>query len=107
MAKAESGMNPDNAIEKQAEFENKLRSLDSAALFDEAANRIWLSAYANNNPRSCYHWQADACYDECARRERPDIYRSAYRKTYIGCGHGDPYPKDEWCPEAKKEGVSA
>lgn len=39
---------------------------------------IWLSAYANNNYRSDYHWQVDACYDECEKRNKIDIYEKTY-----------------------------
>lgn len=48
---------------------------------DRLTLRIWLSAYANNNPRSDYHWQADACYDEAARRGKPELYVQAYEKA--------------------------
>ena len=30
---------------------------------EETERMIWLSAFANNNPRSDYHWRCDACYD--------------------------------------------
>jgi len=70
--------NPDNSAEKQAEYCAKLEAMENKALFDETRNRLWLSAYANNNPRSCYHWQVRACYDETQRREKPNLYESAY-----------------------------
>lgn len=41
-------------------------------------DRIWLSAYADSNPRSDYHWQADACYDEARRRGKPELYQQAW-----------------------------
>jgi hypothetical protein len=63
-------------------------------LFKECRDMIWFSVYANNNPRSCYHWQADYTYDEAQRRGKPKIYGDAYRVTYMGCGYSDPHPKD-------------
>ncbi len=44
-------------------------------------DRIWLSAYASNNPRSDYHWQAEACYDEAVRRGNIDLYYKAYERA--------------------------
>lgn len=60
--------NPDNSGEKQEEYCKGLESFSDADLQKQAQDRIWLSGYASNNPRSCYHWQADACYDEAKRR---------------------------------------
>ncbi len=71
--------NPDNSAAKQIEYCAKLEAMDDKALFDAAKQMIWLSTYANNNPRSCYHWQADACYDESRRREKPNLYDDAYK----------------------------
>lgn len=70
--------NPDNSGEKQTAFCTELACLTDEALLAKTKDRIWLSGYANNNPRSCYHWQADACYDEAARRGKPKIYKAAY-----------------------------
>jgi hypothetical protein len=66
---------------KQLYFD-RLAAMDEKALFEECKLKIWLSAYANNNPRSDYHWQVDACGDECDRRGRKDIYKKAYDETY-------------------------
>jgi len=52
--------------------------MDDTQLFDECKDKIWLSAYANNNPRSDYHWHVDACYDECVRRKKIDLYSKAW-----------------------------
>lgn len=68
----------DNSGKPKADYVAKLAGMDDAALLDEAKNKIWLSAYANNNPRSDYHWHADACYDECQSRGKPEIYQRAY-----------------------------
>jgi hypothetical protein len=53
------------------ENEKKLR--------EECESKIWLSAYAANNPRSDFHWQCDACYDECKKRNKENIYDTAYK----------------------------
>lgn len=63
------------------EFADKIAALDDDAFEDAAKNVIWLSAYANNNPRSDYHWQADACYDEAQRRGKPYLYKNAYDRA--------------------------
>jgi hypothetical protein len=47
----------------------------------QAEQDIWLSAYANNNPRSDYHWQADTCRKEAQRRGHPELYERAYRQA--------------------------
>lgn len=45
----------------------------------ECKTKIRLSAYAGNNPRSDYHWHVDACFDECDRRGKREIYEEAYK----------------------------
>lgn len=49
-------------------FADKLAEADEAEYLKITEEYIWLSAYAANNPRSDYHWQCDACYDEASRR---------------------------------------
>lgn len=68
----------DNYGKPKADYLEKISLMDDDALLDETKNTIYLSAYANNNPRSDYHWHADACYDECQRRGKPEIYQRAY-----------------------------
>ena len=68
----------DNYGKPKSEYLEKLAGMDDDGLFAETKDKIWLSAYANNNPRSDYHWHADACYDECAKRGKPEIYQRAY-----------------------------
>jgi hypothetical protein len=62
-------------------FADKIAALTDGAFEDEAKSRIWLSAYASNNPRSDYHWQCDACYDEAQRRSKPEIYTRAHKRA--------------------------
>lgn len=71
----------DNAGKPRQEFADKIAALSDDGLFDVAEKKIWLSAYANNNPRSDYHWQADACWDEGQRRGKPEIYQRAWKKA--------------------------
>jgi hypothetical protein len=71
----------DNYGKPRALYFEKLKRLSDTKLAEEAENKIWASAYAANNPRSDYHWHASACYAECERRGRPDIYRRAYESA--------------------------
>lgn len=69
----------DNYKTPKIEYLKKIVSMTDDKLLKECKDKIWLSAYANNNPRSDYHWHVDACYDECTRRNRKDIYEKAYK----------------------------
>jgi hypothetical protein len=71
----------DNYRKPRQDFANRIGAMDDAAFVKEAEHYIWLSAYANNNPRSDYHWQCDACYDEAARRGKPELYRQAHKRA--------------------------
>ena len=56
-------------------------------LAKECNDKIWLSAYASNNSASCYHWQCDACYDECDRRGKvKTIYSREHAKLMREAG---------------------
>lgn len=68
----------DNYGKPRQAFADKIAGLDDKEFVAEAEHRIWLSAYANNNARSDYHWQADACWDEAQRRGKPELYKTAY-----------------------------
>lgn len=69
----------DNCGKPKQEFLDKVAAQTNEELLKSCKDMIWLSAYANNNPRSDYHWQVDACYDECKKRGRLDIYEQAYQ----------------------------
>jgi hypothetical protein len=73
----------DNHGKPRQEFADKIGGLDDDQFVKEAKLRIWLSAYANNNPRSDYHWQADACHDEAARRGKPELYTQAHNQARV------------------------
>ncbi len=80
--------NPDNAPEKKEAYKLKLQSMDNDKLFDETKSKIWLSAYANDNPRSCYHWQCDYTYDEWVRREgNSEQYGKAHKEVMRSEGY--------------------
>lgn len=71
----------DNYGNLRQNFADRLAAADQAEYLRIAEERIWLSAYASNNPRSDYHWQADACYDEAKRRGEPELYRRAWERA--------------------------
>ena len=86
--------NPSNTTEKQAEYRAKLEKMTDGELFVEAKHKIWLSAYANNNPQFCFHWNADAIHDEAQRRKKPKVYADAYRYTFETETGEDPHPEE-------------
>jgi hypothetical protein len=71
----------DNYGKPKKEYLDKLDKIDDVGLLEECKRFIWLSAFANNNPRSDYHWQCDACYDECADRGKINIYEKAWKSA--------------------------
>ena len=66
---------------EQVEFVSKLQAMTDQELEAKTRDKIWLSAFAANNPRSASHWQCDACWDECQRRGKPLIYNRAWEKA--------------------------
>ena len=72
----------DNYGHPKSEYINKLHNMDDNQLFEQTEKMIWLSAYAANNPLSDFHWQRNACYDECFARDKIDIYSKAYEKVF-------------------------
>lgn len=76
----------DNSGCPRQHFADSLAASDDRQFIQTAEDRIWLSAYASNNPRSDYHWQADACYDEAQRRGNPALYTCAYDQARASAG---------------------
>ena len=76
----------DNYGNLRQDFADKIGAADDEAFVKIAEERIWLSAYAANNPRSDYHWQADACYDEARSRGKPELYNRAYDRARATAG---------------------
>jgi len=89
--------NPDNAPEKKEAYKAKLQAMSDEELFKETKDKIYWSAWADNNPISCFHWQCDYTYDEWNRRKgNTDEYAYAYKKVMWENGHGpDPDEKDD------------
>ncbi len=71
----------DNHGRPRKAYLEKLAGLTDQALMDEAEDKIWLSAWAANNPRSDYHWQCRACFEEAGKRGKPQIYQEAYNEA--------------------------
>jgi hypothetical protein len=69
----------DNYGKPKTEYLEYLAKMTDDQLATECEHKIWLSAYAANNPRSDYHWHVDACYDECSKRGKVAIYERSYR----------------------------
>jgi len=67
----------DNQGKPKVDYLLKLIGMNDDQLYEEAKSKIWLSAYAANNPRSDYHFHCDACFDESERR-KTDIYERAH-----------------------------
>lgn len=72
----------DNHGKPKASYLERLAGLSLDQLKETTERMIWLSGYANNNPRSDYHWQVDACYEEIKKRTGDDkIYSDCYNRV--------------------------
>lgn len=71
----------DNYGKPKTQYLRKLVLMTDVELREECKDKIWLSSYAANNARSDYHWQCDACYDECKRRNKDNTYVAAYKSV--------------------------
>jgi hypothetical protein len=75
----------DNSGKPKSDYLLTLETKSLGDLEKETKDKIWLSAYANNNPRSDYHWHVDACYDEIVRRfGSSDLYSKWYNYVVKG-----------------------
>lgn len=63
------------------DYADKIAKMTDEELSKEMESKIWLSAYASNNPRSDYHWQCDATWAEGNRRNKSDLYIAAHKKV--------------------------
>jgi hypothetical protein len=77
----------DNYGRPKQEFIDKISDMNDEQLFKETKQYIWLSACANNNPRSDYHWMADATYQEWNNRNKLEKYTEAYEAVKKECGY--------------------
>lgn len=75
----------DNYGKPRQDFADKLTAASDEEFLTIAERCIWLSAYANNNPRSDYHWQARACMEESRMRAllnpANDLYDQALKRA--------------------------
>lgn len=71
----------DNNGNPRQDYADCIAGMDDEKFFEECKLKIWLSAYAGNNPRSDYHWHADACHDEAKRRGNPMLYADAHARV--------------------------
>jgi hypothetical protein len=67
-------------------FADSIAASDDEQLVQTTEEIIWLSAYADNNPASDYHWQASACYYEAQRRGNAGLYEEAYERARRSAG---------------------
>lgn len=94
----------DNYGRPSSEYVAKVSSMDDDALVGEVANKVYLSAYAANNPRSDYHWHADVLYDEARRREKPWLYQRGWNQAYRLAGYE---PSESEVEQAKAREASS
>jgi len=73
--------------EAMNDFRSKLEAMSDVELVNEVEHYVWLSAYANNNPRSKYHAKCDATYDEAKRRGKPWLYQKGWNAAFRSAGH--------------------
>lgn len=76
----------DNSGKPKQDYADRLAEMTEPELLKATEKAIWLSAYANNNPRSDYHWYCDVCYSECNRRGNIDLYRTAHKAAMKSAG---------------------
>ena len=62
-------------------YETKIAAMTDRQFVDECGRMIFMSAYAANNLRACWHWMVDACYADAVRRggETAPLYDLAYK----------------------------
>jgi len=74
----------DNYGKPKMEYVGTINNMSDEELFNETKSKIWLSAYANNNPRSDYHWHVDVRYDAWKERNDGEGYKKAYDEVVKG-----------------------
>ena len=63
------------------------KNMTEEEYLDNAERQIWLSAFANNNPRAPAHKEVDLAYDEAKRRDKTYLYQRAWNRAYRSCGY--------------------
>ncbi|QIW88798.1 hypothetical protein P59_201 [Bacillus phage P59] len=76
----------DNYGKPKTDYVEKIAAMSHEELYQETKDKIWLSAFAANNPRSDYHWHTDVIYDEWFHREgqSPPSYTKAFEEVRNG-----------------------
>lgn len=77
----------DNYGKPKSEYISTLPAMTDDELVKAASDKCWLSAFASNNPRSDYHWQVDAIYDEAKARGKMWLYQRGWNQAYALAGH--------------------
>lgn len=77
----------DNHGKPKSEYLDRIKAMNDDALFKETKDKICLSAYANNNPWSDYHWHVDALYDEWHNRKKGGRYGVAHKAVMKAEGY--------------------
>lgn len=75
-----------NTSPSPQQWADEIAAPDDEGFVEKAAEAIYWSAWANNNPTSDYHWQASACYYEAMRRGDLDLYQRAYDEARARAG---------------------
>lgn len=71
----------DNYGKPKLDYKKRIGEMNDSDLFSETKHKIWLSAYANNNPRSDFHWHVDYIYNEWVERKKENEYARAYKEV--------------------------
>ncbi len=89
LTRINSHRKPDDLKAAYTGYRATIAGFNDADFLKEAKDKVWLSAYASNNPRSDYHWQCDLCYDEAVRRGGVDapLYNKAHKAVMQEAGY--------------------
>ncbi|PGK51873.1 hypothetical protein CN918_29210 [Priestia megaterium] len=71
----------DNYGKPKMDYVTKVIDMTDEELYKETMRKIYMSAFANNNSRSDYHWHVDVCYEEWEKREKLKEYDRAYKEV--------------------------
>ena len=67
-------------IQEQDVFREYLKTIEDDLLESVTADYIWLAAqYGGDEPGNRFDWRRGACREECGRRRKLRIWRSAER----------------------------
>lgn len=73
----------DNYGRPRSDYLAKIAAMSDHDLGRECYQMIYHATRCSNNPRADWHWKADACYDESAKRgQGAPIYSTAWQMCY-------------------------